>query len=177
MPRPPRPHIGTSPAPTWLTRERTYRTLGSKNPYSGYQAYVDRGNDVRTMEFYSASCVIGIYGSREFRQETHDQKANHTAAEGLLEIVRDQPEMDEIVAVVAKIYNVTRKDVVMKKSGRQKKNEPRKLAIYCSQQLGGHSQQDIANYFSLAHRGSVSSTIKAVVVGLENGSMKDLIII
>ena len=44
--------------------------------------------------------------------------------------------------------------------------------MYCSQRLGGHSQQDIADHFSLAHRGSVSSTIRAVGIDLQDGGIK-----
>jgi len=148
-------------APDWLTRDRTLRVLGGKNPYANYEAFVLRGNDARTKEFYGADYLTGIYGELSFRQTVYDERDNHAAAYGLEGVVDEKPEMDEIVRVVAKIYQVSTQEVRMKKSGKQRKNEARSLAIYTSQRYGFHKQKDIAEYFSLSHRGSVSSAVNA----------------
>lgn len=41
-------------------------------------------------------------------------------------------------------------------------NLPRQVAIYCCQRHGGQTQQEVANYFSLTHRGSVSSAVRII---------------
>jgi len=43
------------------------------------------------------------------------------------------------------------------------------MAMYCSQQLGDHSLNEIARYFSLTNAGSVSPTINKVKLRFEAG--------
>ena len=46
--------------------------------------------------------------------------------------------------------------------GRQPTNIPGQMAFYCCQILGGYSQQEVADCFSLTHRGNVSSPAKII---------------
>jgi len=68
-------YIDRSVVPGWLTRERTYRTLGGGNRYANYCAFVERENDERTNEFYGGDCLTSIFGDQEFRKDIHDTRA------------------------------------------------------------------------------------------------------
>ena len=117
--------------------------------------------------------MTGIYGELSFRQSVYDEREHLQAACGLEEIVDEKPEMDEIVRVVAKIFDVSVAEILMKKQGRQKRNIARQVAIFSCQRLGLHKQKDIAEYFSLSHRGSVSSAISAIEGSIESGNLKN----
>ena len=160
-------------SPDWLTRSRTYSLLGGKNSAAKYSAFVLQGNDAQTKEFYGGDYVTGIYGELSFRQSVYDEREHLQAACGLEEIVDEKPEMDEIVRVVAKIFDVSVAEILMKKQGRQKRNIARQVAIFSCQRLGLHKQKDIAEYFSLSHRGSVSSAISAIEGSIESGNLKN----
>ena len=64
-------------------------------------------------------------------------------------------------------------EILMKKQGRQKRNIARQVAIFGCQRLGLHKQKYIAEYFSLSHRGSVSSAINAIEGSIESGDLKN----
>ena len=132
-----------------------------------------RGNDAQTREFYGGDCVTGIYGELSFRQSVYDEQEHLQAACGLEEIVNEKPEMDEIVRVVANIFEVSVVEILMKKQGQQKRNIARQVGIFGCQRLGLHKQKDIAEYFSLSHRGSVSSAINAIEGSIESGYLKN----
>ena len=88
------------------------------------------------------------------------------------DVVSHRPEMDEIINVITGLFGVTVEDLVERKPGRQQRNMPRQVAIYCCQRIGGGSQKKVAARFSLTHRGSVSSTVKFISSRLEHGDLK-----
>ena len=59
-----RAFINKAKVPDWLAREKTYQVLGGKNPYEKYHSFVLNGNDSHTKQFYSGSCVTGVFGGR-----------------------------------------------------------------------------------------------------------------
>ena len=116
--------------------------------------------------------MASVFGDKEFRQEIYEDRATHSVAVGLPSLIRERPEIDEIVDCVAREFKVSLKEIVEKRVGRQKKNVPRQVAIYCSQKLGGYTQRDIADYFSLKNRGGVASAINSIESSLKNGDLK-----
>lgn len=161
-------YINKAAPQEWLSRNRTYRILGGRNPHIKYEAFVLKGNDARTSEFYGGNIVTSIYGDLSFRQSIYDDREYHQAADGLTEIIDEKPEMVEIVEAVAETYGISVEKILTRNHGRQSKNLARQVAIYCCQRKGLHKQKEIAEYFSLSHRGSVSSTINAVETQLES---------
>ena len=166
-------YVNKVQAPKWLSRELTYRSLGWVNRYARYEQFVLEGNDIRTEEFYGADCLPGVFGDQEFRQTIYDEQDNHVVATDVSEVVECRPEMDEIIGKVADVFGVTVSDVGHKKRGRQVKNVPRQVAIYCCQRLSGGSQKEVAEKFSLTHRGSVSSAVRSIGGRLEIGDLKE----
>ena len=67
-------YINQVKSPYWLTRSRTYSLLGGRNSAAKYEAFVLRGNDAQTREFYGGDCVTGIYGELSFRQSVYDEQ-------------------------------------------------------------------------------------------------------
>ena len=121
-------------------------------------------------DFYSLS---GVFGEKVFRQMVYDDREFHEIANGLPELIDHRPEMDEIVASVVAEFGVLREEVLQKRRGRQPMNIPRQMAIFCCQRLGGYTQQDVADYFSLTHRGSVSSAVKVIEGRIERTDLGD----
>ena len=158
-----------------VVRSRS-KCLGGVNRYARYEQFVLEGNDIRTEEFYGGDCLPGVFGEKEFRQSIYDGQDDHVVATDVAEVVECRPEMDEIIGKVAEVFGVTVSDVENKKRGRQVKNVPRQVAIYCCQRVSGGSQQEVAEKFSLTHRGSVSSAVKSIGGRLENGDLKEAFI-
>ena len=165
-------YIGNCSAPYWLSRERTYKTPGGKNRNASYRAYLENGNDMYTQEFYDSDCLPGVFGDKEFTQEIYEDRADHSVAVRLTGLLREHPEIAEIVNSVAREFKVSTKEIVEKRAGRQEKNVPRQVAMYCSQKLGGYARKDIADYFSLKNRGGVASAMNSVESLLKNGDLK-----
>ena len=99
--------------------------------------------------------------SRSDNQFTTTANA-HEVANKLTEVIDERPEIEDIVAVVARVFNVDPRDITMKNRGRQVQNIPRQVGIYCSQRLAGYTQKQVAEYVSLSHRGDVSSAVKVI---------------
>ena len=169
-------YINQTEPQEWLSRNRTYRILGGNSPHTAYEAFVLKGNDARTSEFYGGDIVTSIYGDLSFRQSVYDDREHHQAALGLTEMVDEKPEMEVIVEVVAETFGISVEQILTRSHGRQSKNLARQVAMYCCQRKGHHKQRDIAEYFSLSHRGSVSSTINAVEVQLDSMVLKKRLI-
>ena len=87
------------------------------------------------------------------------------------ELIRERPGIDEIVDSVAIVFDVFPAEIVERRAGRQKRNIPRQVAMYCSQRIGGHSQKEIARYFSMANRGGVASAVYSIECSLAAGDL------
>jgi len=48
----------------------------------------------------------------------------------------------------------------------------RQMAIYCCQRVCGYAQQEVADCFSLTHRGSVSSSVRVIEEKIERIGFK-----
>jgi chromosomal replication initiation ATPase DnaA len=57
---------------------------------------------------------------------------------------------------VSEYYGLQRGDIYKVKEGRGQSNQPRKIAMYIAQHIGGHRLTDIAHAFGLSHYGGVS---------------------
>ena len=166
-------YVNRAKTPDWLNRDRTYRALGGRNHSMVYEAFVLDGNDTRTKEFYSGDFQTGIFGDKSFRQSIYDDRESHEIANRLTEVIDERPDIEEIVAVVARVFRVEPREITMKKGGRQVQNIPRQVGIYCAQRLGRYSQKQVADYFSLSHRGGVSSAVKVIGHRLQAGDLKN----
>lgn len=159
-------YVNKRPAPDWLTREKTYRMLGRRDRYVGYRAFVLQGNDEETEAFYNKGNQGSIFGDKGFRQCIASDKENLQVSTELAKALSVRPELAEVVLAVAKVFKVSKAEILKKHGGRPRTNVARQMAIYCSQQLGDHSLKEIAEFFSLSNPGSVSHSISLMKKGL-----------
>ena len=145
---------------TNVVESRTYYSmLGSKNMYAKYQAFVLKGIDPVT-EAFAAETVSQVCMAKRSSGKQCLMSGNFTRSQmGYHSSVAQRPEMEEIVSVVARMFSVSREEILEKRRGRQPINIPRQISIYCCQRVCGYAQQEVADCFSLTHRGSVSSSV------------------
>ena len=149
-------YINKTPAPDWLEREKTYQLLGKKQKYKGYERYVGEGVDVDIAQHYNKGNQASILGGKDFKSEIYEEILPQLKAQEKGMIIRPEITMQEITKTIAKRYRTETLALRKVVKGPTKGNEARKLAMYLSQELSGATLQDIADYFNLSHRGSVS---------------------
>ncbi len=74
--------------------------------------------------------------------------------------------------IVAAVFGVNASDVLTRQRGRQRANLPRKVAIYCCQQLGDMPLKTLVDMFVYSRVSSLSPAIDYVKSGLSDGSLK-----
>lgn len=138
-------------SPTWLMRETTYQMLGKKQRCLGYQAYVKKGVDNELLQYYSKGNIAAILGDTEFRESIAEKKEEIKYTGDISKALSIRPELSSIVKVVAEIFKVSKASILKKQNGRQKINIPRKFAMYCCQQIGDMTLNEIMNNFNLSN--------------------------
>jgi chromosomal replication initiation ATPase DnaA len=73
---------------------------------------------------------------------------------------------------VAKIFKLTEAQITQSGGDRRIRNDARKMAMYCCQQIGDISLAEIAKGFGLNHEGSVSRLIYDAKMNLENKEIR-----
>lgn len=164
-------YLGKSSVPPWLYRDQTYQMLGQRQRYAGYRAYVEVGIDEDIKRFYSKGNNTAILGDKSFRESVHEEKTNRDH-ETLQQALRHRPTPQTIIDVVASVFNVTKKQITQSNKSRRAQTNPRKMALYCCQQIGDISLKDIAKTFDLNHVGSVSRMIHDIKEKLAQGEFK-----
>lgn len=162
-------YINETAAPDWLHREKSYQVLAHKNRYAGYRDFVLQGNDADTDKFYGKGNTGSIFGDKLFRQAILEEKELPRVRGELAHALSERPDMASIVEAVSMVYGTEKRAIVLKPTGRPKRNVARQMAMYCSQQLGDHSLAQIVSYFSLTNVGSVSKAIYVIRNGLKTG--------
>ena len=164
-------YINRVQAPVWLQRELTYQALGQRDRYEGYRAFVEQGNDEPLLRFYAKGNIAAVLGDGEFRETIARDKETMSVSGDLARALSERPDAASIVSTVASVFNVSETQIVTRRRGRQKLNVPRQVAMYCCQQFGDMPVKAIAEYFGLAHVGSVSPAVASVKRRLEGGEL------
>ena len=156
----------------WLEQNLIYQMLGHHHRYSGYRGYVEAGTDEDIKRFYNKGNIATILGGVAFKESLIEIKEERD--EMVEQVVRmsEKPSPEAIVNAVAMEYQVKAERVKQKQQGKRQFNMARKVAIYCCQEVGGMTREEIARYFSLSHPGSASMPIKTVKRELSLGRIK-----
>lgn len=165
-------YVNRATAPRWLSRDQTYSMLGQKRRYAGYRNYVAEGNERGLLEHYEKGNLGSVLGEREFRAEIVAKSDELDTSAGFARSICQRPDAATVVNVVAKTFAVGTDSVVNRRTGRQKSNLPRKIAMYYCQQAADMSLKSIADFFGLAHPGSVSPAVTGVAQRLAAGELK-----
>jgi putative transposase len=150
--------IGLREPEEWLERGLIYQLLRHPKPYDDYRRYVMRGIDEDTKQFHQKGNMGAIFGDDAFKQWVFDELMPQLAAEGKSRVIQPSLSMPLVVQGVAVYYNTTPEALLKCIRGPQQDNEPRKVAMYLSQELSAARLVEIAAYFNLNHYGSVGFT-------------------
>ena len=164
-------YINKTKAPSWLVREKTYQMLGQKHRYKGYQNYVDKGIDEDIKRFYSKGNILGVLGSKEYREERRDE-VEHIDLLALRAALQDRPSMEEVLKLVCSLTGETTAN--LRKQGKKVpvKSANRAFAIYACKIYSGATYKAIADYFNLTHVGSVCYPLARIKEEVKDGGWK-----
>ncbi len=162
-------YINQVKAPEWLYREKTYQMLGHRKRYVGYANYVEQGIDADISRFYNKGNTLSVLGDKAFKEERIRQ--NKTIALDVLQkALEDKPSIEEVVEMVAVVTKTTVSELRRKCLARKLGTPMRAFAIYAANEYSDGRYEDIAEYFNLGHKGSVSAPITKVRKEIEEGS-------
>lgn len=150
-------YVNKTPAVDWLHREQIYSMLDQKQRYAGYARYVAQGNSETMTRFYNRGNTATVIGDKEFLGWLKETKIPELEdVEYITSVVPHGLSIKEIIQWIARYYKIDEKQLTEVIKGRVKPRTPRKIAIYLSQELGGHPLKEIRTHFGLSHIGSVS---------------------
>ena len=150
---------GKAKPPEWLYQSDIYGQLGVKNRRKAkYRAYVELGVDKEIQQFYAKGNMTPYLGSDEFRAWAYSQRLTDDEAVSRRESAAFKPSMDEVIATVAGVFDVTQASIVRTTRGGAN-NVPRWVAMHLCQEVCGCRLVDIAKYFGLKRTGSIPTTM------------------
>ena len=164
-----RSYIGDCAAENWLFLHEVYGQLNTNKPFAReYQAYMSEGlMDKDLKDFYSRKHRDPILGNERFIEGIKGFLGKENLEVAYNEKKRLRPGIGTIVEAVSAYSQVSVKDIYQVKKGRGVKNQPRKLAMYLAQRIGGFRLNEIGEFFGLKGYGGVSSAIYTVKQALE----------
>ncbi len=132
-----------SQTPVWLTRKDTLDQLVNTNKRKAYQQFVEEGIDKQTSQFYGQTRQPMIWGSRTFKQSLLQQIEQKKREDCSTDFQRTSviPSLETIMKTTAEVFDV--KLAYLKNGKRGQENQPRIVAVYIMQQLGGYKQKEI----------------------------------
>ncbi len=164
-----RSYIGDCAKEEWLYLHEVYGQLNTNKPVAKeYKAYMNQGQiDEDLKAFYGRKHREPILGNERFCEGIKGFLGKETSEVARSEKKRLRPGIGVIVETVAAFCQVSEKDIYQVKKGRGVKNQPRKLAMYLAQRIGGFRLNEIGEFFGLKGYGGVSSAIYMVKHALE----------
>jgi REP element-mobilizing transposase RayT len=154
-------YIGQETPPPWLEQTQIFQLLGKRNRFQAYQRYVDLGIDEELNAFYGKKNIAAVLGDKIFRTQAY-KKNRAIVPQRHKKRILQRPSYKEVIATVAKVYQVSENTIVQSQQGRQHRNLPRKVAMYICQRTCDMSLQAIAEVFGVTHVGSVSNALSEV---------------
>ncbi|MDK1025047.1 MAG: transposase [Gammaproteobacteria bacterium] len=162
-------YIGLHKSASWLYRHEVYAQLQTKRQLAKkYQAYVNEDGMPKMLEdFYSHERLGPILGDADFIDDIRDkldevyEEASHTEKQQF------RPSISMIVGTVSDYCGLSHSEIYRPKKGRGVKNQPRKIAMYLAQHIGGYRLTEIAEAFGLKHYGGVSNAIHMIKQEME----------
>lgn len=160
--------INQAKAPSWLSREKTYQMHGHQHRYKGYQRFVEQGIDEDIKRFYTKGNILGVLGSKEFRQERKDENETIDLLT-LRAALQDRPPIKEVLKRIADITKETPQDLRTSGKKSRAKSANRAFAMYACKHYSGATYKEIAKYFNLRHVGSVCYPLTRVSKEVRDG--------
>ena len=142
----------------WLNRDTVYGELGSRQKYSAYQRYVEKGNDPETERLYGLKNTPAIFGDERFKElaTIHSKSLDREIDQKGIKL---EVPLIKIIKAVGEYYGLTDEAIRTTKRGMGAKNIPRWIAMKLCQQVGGAKLTEIADVFNVSHYSTISQTI------------------
>ncbi len=154
-------YINQAKAAEWLFREKTYQMLDNRHRYKGYFNYVEKGVDEDIKRFYGKGNILSVLGGNEFRAER--QEENYTLdIRKLRQSLEDKPSISKLMVYVVKVLEQKESDLRQRTNGKRSNLPCRAFAIYACHRYSQADHNEIAKYFGLTHRGSVSQPLNRI---------------
>jgi len=164
-------YVNKQKPPEWLYQNDIYNQLNVKTRLQEkYRSFVELGVDEEIAQFYSKGNTVPYLGSESFRDWAYAQRTTDQASIPKQTIQLFRPSMDEIVARVAKTFNVSEASILKSERGQVSNNIPRWVALYLSQEICSKTLSAIAEAFSLKRTGSIPTTISKLRRLMEDDS-------
>ena len=161
-------YINQAKSAEWLFREKTYQMLDHRHRYKGYLNYVEKGVDEDIKRFYGKGNVLSVLGDKAFRAER--QEENDTLdIRKLRQSLEDKPGINELMKHVVKILRQKESDLRQRSNGKRSNLPCRAFAIYACHRYSQADHNEIATYFGLTHRGSVSQPLNRIRKEISSG--------
>jgi len=162
-------YVKKKKAPQWLYTQEVLEQLHVKRRVrEKYRAYVELGIDEEIANFYGKENLSPYLGSQRFRDWAYKHKDTDelSVSKEMLQLFR--PGLDEIVNNVVKEFKVSKESIIQSRRGRVANNIPRWVSMYMAQQYGSLKLKEIAEGFGLKRTGSIPTTIKKLMVALDD---------
>ncbi|MBB1478178.1 transposase [Pseudoalteromonas sp. SG41-2] len=142
--------------PKWLVRGFIFSLQGKKRKYAAYKQFVEYENNKEISAFYSAKKLLSVLGCEDFIENIKDYIVKSDSERKLVSKKRSA---DDVIAYLAKHFNVEVDEIITVKKGRKEKNLPRWFAIKLCQDLTGLNLQALADVFNVKHYSAISKTV------------------
>ena len=149
-------YLNKARCPDWLYRNDVYGELGSKRHASSYRAFVERGVDDETRNYYAKGHWPAVRGDKDFRARA-DAHALNQGRE--INRRRETIPIKRIIQSIADYFQVSKQSITKTKRGRQERNLPRWIAMKLCQDYSGETLTSISEHFNVGTYGTVSITI------------------
>ena len=113
-------------------------------------------------------------GRKAFKEELAEHEVFTEAGEGKSRSFACLS-ADNLIGLVAKVYQATPESILKPGYGTKQANQARKMAMYCCQYYGDYKLKEIAEVFGLSHPGSVSTALNDVRVLIRSGRLSSKI--
>jgi len=160
-------YINQAKPADWLFRDKTYQMLDHRHRYKGYRNYVEKGVDEDIKRFYGKGNILSVLGDKEFRTERKEEN-DALDIEKLRHALEDKPRIDELMVYVEKVTQQKKSDLRQRSNGKRSNLPYRAFAIYACHRYSQADHNEIAKYFGLTHRGSISQPLNRIRKEINN---------
>jgi putative transposase len=165
-------YINQTRAEEWLHRDKTYQMLGHRHRYKGYSNFVEQGIDEDIKRFYGKGNVLSVLGGKEFRAQREEEHEN-LDIEKLRLALEGKPTMEEIFDLITGVTKKTKKELLTRSKGKRSNFPERAFAVYACHRYSRADHNEIAHYFGLSHRGSISHPLSRIRKEITAGLWSD----
>lgn len=161
-------YVKKKKAPQWLYTQEVLEQLHVKTRIrEKYRSYVELGIDEEIAKFYGKENQSPYLGSQSFRDWAYKQRDTDELSVSNKELQLFRPGLDELIKKVVQEFKVSKESIIESQRGHVANNIPRWVTMYMAQQYGGLKLKEIADEFGLKRTGSIPTTIKKLMVALD----------